>query len=118
MPNEAEVAMAIEEVLAGEPSMGDRIQGCAMDKDKEGGGFKLITEKTINLTKFFGEQDSKNQVPYMKWARQLKGFIETRGKEGNSWLKQPSGLKAEASPKSLQISRPKEWCPRKASNNC
>ena len=78
-PGPAEVAEAIDEVLSGEPSMGDRIQGYSWSKDKEEKGLRLITEKTINLSKFFGEQDSKNQIPYMKWARQLKGFIETKG---------------------------------------
>ena len=81
-PNATEVAQAIDEVLAGEPSMGDRIQGYTWSNEKEEKGLRLITEKTINLTKFFGEQDSKNQIPYMKWARQLKGFIGTKGEEG------------------------------------
>ena len=76
--------MAIEEAIAGVPTMGDHIQGYAGRADGERTGIKLITEKTINHTKFFGEQDSKNQIPYMKWARQIKGFIETKGAEGTT----------------------------------
>ena len=45
-------------------------------------GFRLVTEKTLNLTKLHGEQDSKNRISYMKWSRMLKDFIETKGRDG------------------------------------
>lgn len=64
--------------------MGDRIQGQHYRVEVDRPSLKLITEKTINLHRFFGEQDSKNEIPYMKWARQLKGFIETKGAEGTT----------------------------------
>ena len=36
---------------------------------------KLINEKNIKIEDFYGIQDSRNQVPYLQWARQMKNFI-------------------------------------------
>ena len=52
-PGPEEIAAAINEVLSGEPSMRDGIQGYAVTSQKGHGGIRLFTEKTINLTKFF-----------------------------------------------------------------
>ena len=35
-------------------------------------GFKLVTEKSLDLPKLHGEQDPKNRVSYMKWARKYQ----------------------------------------------
>ena len=45
-------------------------------------GFRLVTEKSLNLKTLFGEQDPKNKIPHDKWSRQIKDFIESKGVEG------------------------------------
>ena len=50
-------------------------------------GFKLVTEKSLNLTKLHGEQGPQNKVSYTKWAWQLKDFIESKGVEGQALVK-------------------------------
>ena len=50
-------------------------------------GFRLVSEKDINLTKLHGEQDPNNKIPYMKWAKRLKEFIESKGREGIDLVK-------------------------------
>lgn len=45
-------------------------------------GFRLVTEKSPNLTKLFGKQDPRNKIPYTKWSRQIKDFIESKGSGG------------------------------------
>ena len=46
-----------------------------------------MTEKSLNLTKLHGEQDPENKIPYAKWARQIKNFIECKGTGGSDLLK-------------------------------
>ena len=41
----------------------------------QGIGFRLVTGKGLNLTKLFGEQDSKNKISYTKWSRQVRNFV-------------------------------------------
>ncbi len=50
-------------------------------------GFRLVTEKTLNLQKLSGEQDSQNKIAYMKWSQQIKNFIESKGIEGIELVK-------------------------------
>jgi hypothetical protein len=50
-------------------------------------GFRLVSEKDINLTKLHGEQDTNNKIPYMKWAKRIKEFTESNGKEGIELVK-------------------------------
>ena len=45
-------------------------------------GFRLVTEKGLNLKTLFGEQDPKNKISYNKWSRQIKDFIEPNGVVG------------------------------------
>ena len=35
----------------------------------QGVGFRLVTEKNLDLKIFFGEQDSRNRISYIKWSR-------------------------------------------------
>ena len=53
----------------------------------QGLGFRLITEKGLNLTRLHGEQDSRNNNSYTKWSRQIKDFIESKGADGMDLVK-------------------------------
>ena len=59
-------------------------KNCDKEDHKER-GFRLVSEKDINLTKLHGEQDPTNKIPYMKWAKRIKEFIESNGKRGLTW---------------------------------
>ena len=48
---------------------------------------KFINETIIKIEDFHGIQDSRNQVPYLQWARQMKNFIKTRGAPGVELVK-------------------------------
>ena len=50
-------------------------------------GFRFVTEKSLNLTKLHGEQDSRNKISYTKWARQIKDFSESKGADGKALSK-------------------------------
>ena len=45
-------------------------------------GFRLVTEKSLNLSKLHGAQDAGNKISYTKWVRQIKDFIESKGSDG------------------------------------
>ena len=44
---------------------------------------QLVTEKSLNMHKFSGEQDKgKNKIHYYKWQSQITDFIESKGRAG------------------------------------
>ena len=50
-----------------------------------GRGFRPVSEKDLQLTQLHGSQDSHNKIPYLKWAKRLKEFIEVKGKKESHW---------------------------------
>ena len=42
----------------------------------------LVTEKNLRIDIFHGTQDSRNQVPYLRWARQMTNYVRTKGSQG------------------------------------
>ena len=73
-PDEEEVATIIDTITGG-ASLGDRLQTWDRATNAEDSSIKLISEETIILQRCHGEQDSKNQVPYMKWALLLSFYV-------------------------------------------
>ena len=50
-----------------------------MSHNPSGIGFRLVTEKSLNLTKLSGDQDKNTTISYMKLSRLMKNFIQTKG---------------------------------------
>ena len=62
----------------------------------QGIGFRLVTEKSLNMTKLKGEQDAHGKISYMKWARQMQNFIKSKGWRDLSCPKQWTGQSRRA----------------------
>ena len=52
---------------------------------------KLINEKNIKIEDFHGAQDTRNQDPYLQWARQMKTSSRPKAPQGPNWSRPWTG---------------------------
>ena len=70
------------QVRPGGPAPQEHMEDSRSTHNQQGLGFRLVTGRSLNLTKLFGEQDAENKVPYAKWSRQIRDLIESKGVDG------------------------------------